>query len=123
MKKKSMLITVIVIVIAIVSIYGVIEWKEYQTTEIVEEIETKVCELSLDQIARFEIYNGDMIGFIKKDNGWVEEALPELDYEQDKIEKMIKESAEMTAFERINKIQDLYSYGNTEKEQIITVYD
>lgn len=123
MKKKSMLITVIIMLIAIVSIYGVIEWKEYQTTEIVEEIETKVCELSLDQIARFEIYNEDTLGFIKKDNVWIEEALPELVYEQDKIEMMVKDIAEMTAFEKITNIQDLSSYGITEKAQIITVYD
>lgn len=122
MKKKWMLTTVITIIILLVGIYGLMKWNEYKKTEVIEDVETKLCKVTIDDIRKVELYEGQALIFTKREDVWVDPE-EDLEYEQEKIEQMVSDVADMISFQTISNVQDRAVYGITETSKLINVYD
>ncbi|MGL6174118.1 MAG: DUF4340 domain-containing protein [Cellulosilyticaceae bacterium] len=123
MKKKWMLTAIISIIILLVGIFGLMKWNEYRKTEVIEDVETTLCKVKIDEITKVELYEGQALVFTKKGETWLDPEEKELEYEQEKIQQMVSDIADMVSFQTISNIQDQTVYGITENSKLINVYD
>ncbi|MGL4344394.1 MAG: DUF4340 domain-containing protein [Cellulosilyticaceae bacterium] len=122
MKKQKRLGLVVLMLILLVGGYGAFKWYEYSKTEVLENVETILCDIGINQLERIELKIKDTVVFVKDTVGWVREDKPALGYDQELMNALITDFIQAISFEKVSNVQDMAGYGIDEDANMVTLY-
>ncbi|MGL4738317.1 MAG: DUF4340 domain-containing protein [Cellulosilyticaceae bacterium] len=123
MKKQKMLGLAILLVVLLAGSYGAYKWYEHSKTEVLETVETILCNIETNQLERVELKFTDMTAFMRKNGQWVREGQEDLVYDQELMNALIADFARAVSYEKVSNVQDMTVYGIDEHAPIVTLYD
>lgn len=122
MKKKSLVVISLLMIGTLIGLL-VTKWYIDSKVEVLEVIETPLCEFDTSDIIQIDFNENSTQSFIWQEEKWVNQEQPDVHYNQALIKNAVNQISKLKSYKIIKNVQDPAVYGIDEKSKMITVYN